>query len=390
MSVNYAPVMQDKRIELLDVIRGFAVFGILLANILFMSGFHFTPFSILDEMPLVPLNKGLYSFAFFTIFGKAYPMFCMLFGISFYLQYEKRLKSKGNFIRFFSWRMILLFLIGFAHLLLWPGDVVHFYALVGLLLIPFRQMSSKFFLFAAAFLFAASIAIAFLTAPKTVNNGETAKPPIANVQFDGVDYNDLKDKVQNEGGKGLWFLNKQQYNILFTVQRMKTAIIQLLAFFFLGIYLYTRRLITDKMYNWKYLLTFFILGAIGKYLLMFVSYELRIIEHVFWSLFFITLLGMVFKSSWGQRLLSVFKPVGRMALSNYILQSIIAAIMFYGLGFGLFGELPLYMVYIIALAILVVQTIFSVLWLNKFKFGPIEWFWRSLAYKKNFSLKIRS
>jgi len=180
--------------------------------------------------------------------------------------------------------------------------------------------------------------------------------------------------------------NDLQYGKIFSKSRLKTLIPHTFIFFFLGMFLFANKWITEKIFNWKYLLVFLILGGLGQYLRMY-SNSLRIIDHIFSSLFILSFLGIIFKTNIGSKLLSFFKPVGRMALTNYIMQSIIASFVFYGIGMGLFMSLPLYGIFLIAFSILILQSIFSVYWLKKYHFGPLEWVWRTLSYNRNFSLK---
>ena len=85
----------------------------------------------------------------------------------------------------------------------------------------------------------------------------------------------------------------------------------------------------------------------------------------------------------------ILAPLGRMALTNYIMQSVICITIFYGIGFGYFGKLPLYLIYIIGVIILIFQVMFSKYWLKKYEFGPIEWIWRRLAYKKKIVVQLK-
>ena len=326
-------------------------------------------------------------FSFYTIIGKAYPFFCILFGVGFYMQYLKNKDQKNSFVKFFVWRAFLLFVIGLLHLVIWAGDVVHYYAFVGLFLLPIRKLKAKTFIIISSSVLVLTIAIGLSDQYLVKHNDTEKKERLANLEFKDVSYIELKDNVQNNGISGMFFFSKQQYKILYSFSRLKTALLQLWGLFILGMFLYAKDLITGKMYRWKFLIIFFILGAIGKYLTIFVSYNVRIIEHVFLSLFFITLFGMIYKSDIGKRFMSFLKPVGRMALTNYILQSVLAILVFYGIGLGLYTEVPLYGVYLISIGILLLQTIFSNYWLSKFKFGPVEWLWRTLSYNKNFSLK---
>lgn len=387
MNNQFKPTTINNRIEILDALRGFAVFGILLSNILIISGYYLTNYSILGEMHLSSLNNSIFMFSFITIIGKAYPVFCMLFGVSFFMQYLKFKDENESFVKFYLWRMLLLFVLGIMHLFIWPGDVVHYYAALSILLIPFRKLSSNKLLILAIVLVLAALSFGVYEQFFTIKETTESVEQMAAIQFEGVEFFELKDKIQNEGLKGMWFFNNQQYNILYTLTRLKTSVLIAVALFIIGMILYKKDLLSGKMYNWKYLVSFLILGLIGKTLIYYVGYSLRFVDHIFTSLFFITLFGIVFKTSFGNKLLEFFKPVGRMAFTNYVLQSILASFVFYGIGMGLFSEIPLYGIYLIALSILLFQTILSIIWLRKYRFGPIEWLWRSLTYKRNFSLE---
>ena len=97
---------------------------------------------------------------------------------------------------------------------------------------------------------------------------------------------------------------------------------------------------------------------------------------------YISLIAFLLKRRVGEKILSGLAPLGRMALTNYILQSVIGIIIFYGIGFGLYASLPLHQILLIALLSLMVQIQFSKLWLKKHSFGPVEWLWRRLSYGK--------
>lgn len=389
MNNQFTPTTIGKRIDILDIIRGLAVFGILLSNILIISGFYVSTFSVLDTMHLPQLNNILYIFSIHSIIGKGYPIFCMLFGVSFYMQYLKYKDKEKSFTKFYLWRMLLLFAIGIMHVFIWPGDVIHYYALLSIFLIPFRRIKAKMMLVIAILLLLTSMGIGLSDTYFAETESTQKTEAVSGLQFDGVEFFDLKDKIQNEGFSGMWYFNKQQYHKLYSFDRLKTIILNIIALFFIGMFLFAKDLITNKMYHWKYLVSFLILGLIGKVLMFYVDFNFRIIENIFMTLFFISLLGIIFKTRVGKQLLAFLKPVGKMALTNYILQSMLAIFVFYGVGLGLFAEIPFYGIYLIALGILAFQTIFSYYWLSHFRFGPMEWFWRTLTYNKNFTLKNR-
>ena len=162
----------------------------------------------------------------------------------------------------------------------------------------------------------------------------------------------------------------------------------LIGLFFLGGYLFKTDFLNKGIFKTRNLVIYFTIGLIGLYLRYYVAYPFRILDSLFLALFYMGILRLIYKKKTGRKLLHIFVPLGRMALTCYILQTVLCIYTFYGLGFGLFAQLPLYQVYFIALAMLVIQVVFCKLWLSRYYFGPIEWVWRSLSYGKRIPLKI--
>jgi len=100
------------------------------------------------------------------------------------------------------------------------------------------------------------------------------------------------------------------------------------------------------------------------------------------------LVATVWPTSFGQQVLKIFSPVGRMALTNYLIQTIICVFIFYGYGFGLFGSIGAATATLIAFTILGFQILFSYLWLKYFRYGPIEWLWRQLTYRQRLKFRL--
>ncbi|HEX5654097.1 MAG TPA: DUF418 domain-containing protein, partial [Chitinophagaceae bacterium] len=96
---------------------------------------------------------------------------------------------------------------------------------------------------------------------------------------------------------------------------------------------------------------------------------------------------LLYKSGWFKWLFALMRPVGQMAFTNYMMQSLIGAVLFFGIGFGLFDQLQRYQIYYVVLAVWIVEIAWSHIWLRYFRFGPLEWLWRSLTYWKKQPLK---
>ena len=111
------------------------------------------------------------------------------------------------------------------------------------------------------------------------------------------------------------------------------------------------------------------------------------IAQVFMCLFYMTSLTKILQTTPGRRILNVLKPVGRMALTNYLTQTLICILLFYNFGFDLVAELGFGHITLIVLGILIMQIICSNIWMKHFRFGPLEWLWRSLTYKKRVGIR---
>ena len=99
---------------------------------------------------------------------------------------------------------------------------------------------------------------------------------------------------------------------------------------------------------------------------------------------------LMYKSGWFKWLFNLLRPVGQMAFTNYLMQSFLCGLIFYGIGFGMFGKLQRHEIYYVLIAVWVLQIIYSHIWLHYFRFGPMEWCWRSLTYSKKQPLKKNS
>ena len=113
-----------------------------------------------------------------------------------------------------------------------------------------------------------------------------------------------------------------------------------------------------------------------------ISFETYSISRLFRTLGIFGLIMLMYKSGWFKWLFALMRPVGQMAFTNYLLQSLLCSIIFNGIGWGLYGQLERYQVYLVVFGIWIFQIILSHIWLRNFRFGPFEWTWRSLTYWK--------
>ena len=421
-----APLNQKQRILLLDVLRGIALLGILFMNSMAQSQSHFFYDRLDLREPLSNANFYAWAGEMFLFEGTMRGMFSILFGAGALLLLGRLIKTKKGLepADIYYRRLLWLLLFGLlnAFVFLWPGDILYPYALCGLVLFPFRNLSVKAFLWIAlAFLaigtyrensdlfhkkeiIAKGLAAESLQAKKAKLTDEQTKDLGA---YTGFKEKNSKEGIAKEVKEEEKTMQSQNYLTIFRhllpVNMMLESTIFYKAYwydifvcFFLGMALFKSGYLLGKKRSGVYALVA-ILGIGGgialNYYYLRLQYRLGFdaiqftqqlkvsyyeIRRVLQTMGNLSLLILLYKMIPFRKILNVFAPVGQMAFTNYLAQSIITAIIF--LGFGLYGKLQRFEVYYIVGAIWVFQIVFSHIWLRYFRFGPFEWLWRSLTY----------
>ena len=403
MADTFKPINKKERLVILDVLRGFALMGILFANILSWSGIKFMLISDIHALGDFSSDVLLYHLLKYFVDTKFYTIFSILFGIGFSMQITKYKDSPG-FIPLYRRRLALLFVIGLIHACMWSGDILTLYALVGFVLVMFRNMETKSFLKIAILLLivpmVADIIYMLTFAPRI-----ESMPKIALKVYPDIYPTEVVGSFQS--GEFFPTLKMNLHNL---VWRWFDFIpsgrpFKVLALFMLGFYFYKVNFFSDFGAKWR---NFFILFIIG-FIFTSISIELGGSIAVFskdWgnvlykvlheigqfglAISYMVLLNLLVRKFPNFFVWYLLKNYGRMSLTSYIGQTVIGIIVFYPLiAFGYFARLSLTDVYFVALYILAFQIIFSILWLKYFAFGPIEYLWRCAIYKKWFPLIIK-
>jgi uncharacterized protein len=373
-----------------DILRGFAVLGILLVNMLGFSGYSQTPTQYMDA-----LHRFAVLFIQFVAQAKFYTLFSLLFGWGMATQISRAVQLDRPFVPSYVRRLIILLLIGLVHaLLIWEGDILVDYALLGLLLLFFRKRSNRTILIAAV------VCILIPVLLSTPGPAESIRDWHAGVVAP------LRRQMM-EGHQANVYVAGDYLRV--TVQRARAAAFgyanlmywapHVLGMFLLGLYVGRRRIFHDisahlplfRRVMWSGLIVGLVFNLIfvavsdNAGLLPIAYRELatrgaRTIAGSALCLFYIS--GIVLltrKRSWMQWL-SPLAFVGRTALSNYLLQSIICTLLFYGYGMGLYGKLGPAITIFLTFLLFRVQIGLSAWWLERYRFGPAEWMWRSLTY----------
>ena len=406
-SARLQPVTAQERIQLIDVLRGFALFGVLLANMAWLSG---EDLVLTDaraaSLPTAAFDHYAKYLINFFVDGKANTIFAFLFGLGFAVQLIRAEERGLSILPVYARRLFVLLLFGLAHmLLLWYGDILHLYALVGFTLLLWRKRKDGTVLKWGLALAVLPWALLSFVPPLLVRAGagdvETAAERAAYLQT-------MEVRLAAFTHGGYWDVVREhfRYNAgeyLFNPAILVFATLYVMGRFLVGLYAGRRRVLHEAHLHlplFRRLLAWGLaLGVVGNLVYAATEYLQsadRLDESSFWwaaaqtpiavgvpamSCFYVSSIVLLFqREPWRRRLLWL-APVGRMALTNYLTQTLCHLFIFYGFaGLGLMGRVGTSACVPISLAIFTLQILYSRWWLARFRFGPCEWLWRTLTY----------
>ena len=389
---------EGKRIEILDIYRGFAIFGIFVVNIVIMNSTFLNQDAFLEQFTgaFDVLAERLLQLFFYT---KFFPIFSLLFGLGIAMQ-ALRLQSKNIPLwPFFARRMLFLLLFGMLHIvLLWSGDVLHLYALLGILVVFLLKFPNKWLLTLSVFILIFPFFDPILT---EITGFLNFKLEVFLAGYTGASVNAI---IQN--GSYLKGIHLRLLEYLSNIPMLLGFLAPVaLSMFLLGIYLGKKQIFDDlKSFLERIKVPILAVALLtNMYRIAFLFYlpeyqiyrdfrpffiKIMVISDVVMGLFYLWIIGMIWYFTSLKNLLEPLQYVGRMALSNYILQSVIGLFLFSSVGFGMYEGFNPSETFGIAVLVFFFQIVFSKIWLKYFRFGPLEWLWRCLTYRKYIPLKI--
>ena len=393
--------------DIVDALRGFSLAGIVIVHMVENYIGAPTPEGALEATHIGIPDYIVDGIIFLFLRGKFFALFSFLFGLSFFIQMDKAHQKGQDFRMRFLWRLLILLAIGYLHSLFYRGDILTIYALLGVLLIPFFNLKNSWVLGISTLLFLGLgrfvVFLVYGGANLFMEGDFSPSSPEIITYFDILRNGSLLDVFQTNAWKG--HLMKLDFQFGVFSRGYLTFGFFLLGLLFGRIEFFRNYLVlTSKVKKGIY-------WSIG---LFFVSFILAIVsfaqlgENVSFdnwpamlglTAFDINNIAMTFiivglfvlaykKDKWQQRL-TYFIPYGRMALTNYVLQSLIGTFIFYGWGMQLVGELRNTYTFLIAILLVLVQILISKWWMQHFYYGPFEWLWRSLTYFKVYPLRKR-
>lgn len=380
----------NQRIEVADVLRGFAIMAIFLIHSI--EHFNFYSFPQAPNEFIKFTDKAVWDSLFFLFAGKAYAIFALLFGFSFFIQ-DSRQQALGNDFRpRFAWRLVLLFIIGNLNAAFFTAEVLVLYSIVGFAILPVCRLKDKTVLIIAAICLLQPVEIGkviyALINPEYVAGASLDAPYWAltsKTQAEGTFWEMLKVNLWEgqiaslawawENGRafqtaGLFMLGMVMGRSQFLDgsskhQRLniKLLLVSLLLFF--------------PLYGLCNTLPQFIENrAILRPLLLILS---SLHKFAFMGLLVTSIVWLYYNSSL-KRLLTKLVPYGKMSLTNYIMQSIIGSLVFYGWGFAMHKHLGVTYSFLLGIVLFLAQYAFSVWWLKHHKQGILEYWWKRATW----------
>jgi uncharacterized protein len=391
------PALRQERIEAIDILRGVAILGILLVNM-----------GLFSRPEGHAVDGTVERLILFFAQEKFKALFSFLFGLGLAVQMMRAEGRGARFLPLYARRLCVLFIIGIAHFLfLWDGDILHDYALLGGVLLLFRHRPPKILLVGASVLLAIPMLFYGITTYSSITGRvePQAKDWIAyetGTEDDGT-IDDFSDAYARGSYAEMTALRASE------LPRDLSPDIDdayVLAIFLLGLYAGRRRIVHDipahlpfirRVQRWGLVIgvagnAAFAAGGsfepsptsvaqnVGRLCLVVAAPALM--------LFFASSVILLTQREIWRRRLAPLAAVGRAALSNYLLQSLICTTIFYGYGLALFGKVSPSLGLLLTVAVFLIQIPLSLWWLRRFQFGPIEWLWRSLTYWKRQPLRV--
>jgi uncharacterized protein len=406
-AVRPEPVDTVHRIASIDVLRGFALLGILVMNI--------QSFSMPDAAYLNPaaygdltgINRWVWIVSHLLTDQKMMGIFSMLFGAGILLMSSRVEQRGGRPGPIHYRRMAWLALFGLLHgHLLWPGDILWFYGVSGLVVYPFRKRSPKA-LVASAVIFLAIGSALFMLLGYFIRG----LPPGQLEEFAQENWQPTAEMIRDEIAtfRGGWLGQMPiRSSAAFFMETFLFLLLlgwKTIGNMLLGMALFKWGVITGELPRSTYrrmAIAGFLIGlpivTVGVWKNFAADWDVRYSmffgsQYNYWGAIVVDVgwIGAIMLAATSQKsawLTTPLAAVGRMAFSNYIMQTLICSAIFYGNGFGLFGGVSRVEQSLVVVAIWAIQLVISPWWLHRFRYGPLEWLWRSLTYWRRMPLAI--
>ena len=380
----------SSRLYVVDALRGFAIVSIMLLHNLEHFDFYYAP----SYFPvwLKTLDKGIWDSLFFIFAGKSYAIFALLFGLTFFIQSNNQENRGKDFRARFAWRLLLLLGFGIINSAFYQGDILTIYAIIGFGLIPVAKLSNKVVLGIAIFL--------MLQPYEWINLVSGLLDPTKEMQnpISWAYFGKMVDYIPNSS-----FIDTLTGNLangriaVFNWSWENGRVFQTLSLFMLGMLAgrkYLFKVSPENKQFWVKVLVYAAIAFIPLYIIKngvgtwFDSEAIRrplltiVTSWTNFAFMLVLVSGFVllFQVQSFYRILNVFSPIGRMSLSNYIIQSMLGSFIYYGFGLGLYQYTGATYCLVIGITLAILQGMFSSWWMKSHRQGPLESIWHKATW----------
>jgi uncharacterized protein len=394
VSLDAPPGSPASRIAVVDTLRAFALFGIVIthASMGFLSGRPPRP----DFMAVTPLDQVVNQLVMLFFSGKFFTIFSFLFGLSFAIQLGNAARKGHAFSGRFTWRLVLLAMIALVHGAFFSGDILIIYALLGLLLIPVQKVNTKV-LAAVALVLLLNIPGLLLGLSRAGNPVPPAAAPQSVAPAVSTPQRQFDIKQQGTVGELVKLNLTESLRGKLDYQIRTGRLWMTYGLFLLGLCAGRMQLFRDSEANRAFFRKLFIgAAAVAAGTTVFAvlkpatpmasstadvlaSFSFSV-QQASLSAVYLSLVTLLFWRQPTRGLLPQLAPMGKMGLTTYLLQTVFGLTLFYGIGFGMLGHLGTAAAVAAGIAFFAVQIVISRWWMARFSMGPVEWLWRSLTY----------
>ncbi len=394
---NLAP---KKRINSIDALRGFALFGILMFHC--MEHFDLMIVPELASPFWQKVDTFVYEMVAFLFAGKAYAIFSLLFGLSFFMQMDSQADKGVDFRWRFLWRLTILLVLGYLNGLIYMGEFFVVYAILGVVLIPLFKAPTKWLIPLAALLF---LQLPDIYTFASALSGSAPNEPTSLVAYMDELYEECAqlfihgsfwDVIRFNSWKGqfaklLWVFNNARYP-------------QLIGLFIAGMLIgrYKIHKSEEKIVKYSrkvlpYSIAFFAVFYVIVILLPYWGVEgfalrsgitlFKAYANLGMMVMYVSGFMLLYYRTNASKGMDRLAPVGRMSVTNYMTQGFIGVPLFYGFGLNLAVELSFLQCLFVGLTIYTIQLFFSNWWMKRYYYGPVEWLWRTATWFKAVPMK---
>jgi uncharacterized protein len=407
---NLQPVAVTERAAILDILRGFALLGVFIDNSFGFTGYSFFTHDMRQSLSTAIPDAVLALSELTFVHGKFYSLFSLLFGIGFSVILLRSQARGVNAIALFYRRLFVLMLIGAFHIrFMWEGDILFLYALLGMLLPLFRKCSDRTLLIWSAALILSPILVDIIKVAFNFRTGGylellAQKADTKNgIPLDKSYATYLFDRGSGWGDWRRWLESGYLYRFAYIIE--SNRIPKVLGMFLLGFYVGRKMMYANlaeyipllkRIRFWGFLIGIPVAIATTWFeiddkavphplgLLDTVSYAFSVVPLCLAYTASICLLWV--RSNHTARI-KVLAPVGQMALTNYLLQTLMGIFIFYGVGLSWGGYIGPTIFFPIIILLYCLQVAYSHWWMKRFNYGPVEWLWRQMTYGKRLKLR---